>query len=539
MKQFMSLLKLELVNILGLNVLRHTRDPREKRKKRIMLIVILAVIGVILVGYMAAYAYMLTTVNLAHRIPLFHSIVAMVLFLMYGSWRARGIIFRESDLDLCSSLPVSGNAIAAARFVRLYVGNFLIGIGMLVPGLVICGVSTGAGAMFYLGIPLACIVLPILPSALAAWFGIAVSAIVARNRHKVLTEVTLAIVVVVGMMVLSMVMSSKMPSMSGATEANDEITAKVTSMIDTVLTKAERTIPPLRNLATAILEGNLLRLLVFGLIAAAFLVLSAWIIGRFFFGISRRLYATRDHREFRLSEMKRESVMRALLRKESARYFSSGIYVSNTIIGPVMAVLFAVALAFFDVNKLVSNAGSLPFTVHAEAAIPYLISMMFVLVTIASTSLSMEGKHWWISLSLPVTTRDVMGAKLLFNLIFAAPFYAVAEIVMLFTVRATFLERLWILVIPAVMIVFSVVYGLFVNTKFPKFQWENAAEVVKQSASVALGMVAVFAALIPGGAAAIAPASLTNVIDLSVVLIVSVVTVLLYRAIMATRLERL
>lgn len=539
MKQFMSLLKLELVNILGLNVLRHTRDPREKRKKRIMLIVILAVIGVILVGYMAAYAYMLTTVNLAHRIPLFHSIVAMVLFLMYGSWRARGIIFRESDLDLCSSLPVSGNAIAAARFVRLYVGNLLIGIGMLVPGFVICGVSTGAGAMFYLGIPLACIVLPILPSALAAWFGIAVSAIVAHNRHKVLTEVTLAIVVVVGMMVLSMVMSSKMPSMSGATEANDEITAKVTSMIDTVLTKAERTIPPLRGLAAAILEGNLLRLLVFGLIAAVFLVLSAWIIGRFFFGISRRLYATRDHREFRLSEMKRESVMRALLRKESARYFSSGIYVSNTIIGPVMAVLFAVALAFFDVNKLVSNAGSLPFTVHAEAAIPYLISMMFVLVTISSTSLSMEGKHWWISLSLPLTTRDVMGAKIVFNLVFVAPFYAVAEIAMLFTVRATFLERLWILVIPAVMIVFSVVYGLFVNTKFPKFQWENAAEVVKQSASVALGMIAVFAALIPGGAVAIAPASLTNVIDLSVVLIVSVVTVLLYRAILGTRLERL
>lgn len=539
MKQFMSLLKLELVNILGLNVLRHTRDPREKRKKRIMLIVILAVIGVILVGYMAAYAYMLTTVNLAHRIPLFHSIVAMVLFLMYGSWRARGIIFRESDLDLCSSLPVSGNAITAARFVRLYVGNLLIGIGMLVPGLVICGVSTGAGAMFYLGIPLACIVLPILPSALAAWFGIAVSAIVARNRHKVLTEVTLAIVVVVGMMVLSMVMSSKMPSMSGATETNDEITAKVTSMIDNVLTKAERTIPPLRGLAAAILEGNLLRLLVYGLITAAFLVLSAWIIGRSFFGISRRLYATRDHREFRLSEMKRESVMRALLRKESARYFSSGIYVSNTIIGPVMAVLFAVAFAFFDVNKLVSNAGSLPFTVHAEAAIPYLISMMFVLVTISSTSLSMEGKYWWISLSLPLTTRDVMGAKIMFNLVFVAPFYAVAEIAMLFTVRATFLERLWILVIPAVMIVFSVVYGLFVNTKFPKFQWENAAEVVKQSASVALGMIAVFAALIPGGAAAIAPTSFTNVIDLAVVLIVSVVTVLLYRAIMATRMERL
>ena len=151
----------------------------------------------------------------------------------------------------------------------------------------------------------------------------------------------------------------------------------------------------------------------------------------------------------------------------------------------------------------------------------------------------MEGKHWWISLSLPLTTRDVMGAKIMFNLIFVAPFYAVAEIAMLFTVRATFLERLWILVIPAVMIVFSVVYGLFVNTKFPKFQWENAAEVVKQSASVALGMIAVFAALIPGGAAAIAPASLTNVIDLAVVLIVSVVTVLLYRAIMATRMERL
>jgi ABC-2 type transport system permease protein len=58
---------------------------------------------------------------------------------------------------------------------------------------------------------------------------------------------------------------------------------------------------------------------------------------------------------------------------------------------------------------------------------------------------------------------------------------------MLITVRPSIALGLLYLIVPYAYLFFSAVWGLFINIKFPMFDWENDAQVVKQSTAVLLG----------------------------------------------------
>ena len=103
-----------------------------------------------------------------------------------------------------------------------------------------------------------------------------------------------------------------------------------------------------------------------------------------------------------------------------------------------------------------------------------------------------------------------------------------SEVILFFTVRATLMERLWLIMIPALYLVFSATFGLFINLKFPKFQWNSHAEVVKQSAACGLSMLAMFTALLPIFLICLAPAEMTNLANLLVMLLLGLATFLLY-----------
>ena len=134
---------------------------------------------------------------------------------------------------------------------------------------------------------------------------------------------------------------------------------------------------------------------------------------------------------------------------------------------------------------------------------------------------------------------DIINAKILFNILVFAPFYVLSEIILLFTVRTTVLQRLWILIVPLVYLVFATVWGMCTNLRFPKFRWETEAEVVKQSASVALGMLALVFAILPGVGALMLPELFGNLLTAATVVAVVVAAVLLYRRIQSADLLRL
>ncbi|MBQ9872373.1 MAG: hypothetical protein IJM27_10655 [Eubacterium sp.] len=506
MKGFQSLVRLELVNLFGLNTYRYTKDPKEKKKK-LALLITLGFVGVVLMGYAGVTAYALADFGLADKIPMLFALLAFVLQLGLGAMKAKSLIYREKDLELLTALPIRGTQVAAARMVRLYVDGLILTTLVMLPSMILCGIYTDAGALFYVGILPALLILPILPVAISAWVGILFAAIISRFRHKVLAEVILVVIMMVGMFAVA--------------AARDALQSLKSSF------------PPARILGEGLQKPDIMVLLIYLLISLSIFGVTVFIIGRNFFSISEKLRTVTRHREYQLEHLAEQSVMKALVKKEAAGYFSSGIYVANTIVGPVLAIGISVAMAFIDLSK--------PFAdmqlIHADAILPYLVGGFFSMMSISSCSISMEGKNWWIPRSLPISTKEILGAKALFNMIFLAPVYGLMEVILLFTVRANLADRLWLILIPLVGIPFAVLFGLFLNLKFPKFHWENATEVVKQSAASGLSLLGGFVMILPGMGAMLLPEGYRHILNPVVLLLIAGLTWLLYRKVMNYPLE--
>jgi|GEM_PF-473740 hypothetical protein len=548
MNSFLTIWKSEMVNYAGLNVYRHTKDPSD-RKRRTALLCVFVFLFVVAVGYIAGASFAFEEFGIGRVIPMLYPALAMMIAFMIGVLKARGNLYRVRDRELLSSLPIRSMPVAAARLMKMYVDGLIAAVIVIVPSFLVYGIAEHAGATFWLMIVPAILILPILPGALAAWVGIAFAALIARVRHKVLAEVLLAVIVVVGMMALSFaVTGSSTVNMNlgaitqdqgGDKLSQKEMNDRVAKQAAETLEKLEAKTPFVKTWGSWFSGKKPAGLLILATVSLAALLITAFVIGRNLFAISGRLAPVTMHRDYKMTALQSHSVLEALVRKEAGRYFSSGLYVSNTIIGPVLAVVLAVVMAVFGPEELIRKIGNLPVAMHPTAALPFLLSVPFCMMTVTSSSISAEGKNWWITKSLPIATGDILNAKLLFNLLLFAPFYLVAELVLLFTVRVGVMQRLWLLVVPLVYIVFAVVLGLFLNLRFPKFKWENEAEVVKQSAAVALGILSVFTALIPTAGLLMLPDGPADLVTAVVVAVVAAATVLLYHRIMNTDLLRL
>ncbi|MDO5846012.1 MAG: hypothetical protein Q4Q04_03715, partial [Methanocorpusculum sp.] len=123
--------------------------------------------------------------------------------------------------------------------------------------------------------------------------------------------------------------------------------------------------------------------------------------------------------------------------------------------------------------------------------------VMALICAISSTtacSVSMEGKHWWIVQSAPVSAKKIFDSKILVNLTVAFPFYAVSVILLAASIQMSAAGCLLLIILPVVYILFTAVLGLFVNLRLPMMEWESEVRVVKQSGSVMITMLAGIAA---------------------------------------------
>lgn len=536
MKHFLTLTKLELVNLFGINLWRYGKDPADKKRRATLLavIVVLIAIGMFYFGA-TAYAYVL--LNASDRILMSLGLIVVAFTLFFNAFRAKSSLYREKDRELLASLPLRSLPIVLARLLRIYLEGLLVTLVILLPGIVVYFIYVGFSLSFCLTALLAILFLPVLPTALAAWIGILFAAIIARNRHKVLTEVLLMLIILVVTFALPLIItgsaSSSEPteyfsqiSPSGSNYSG-EVTAQLSAQVASAFESAEKS-SPLFKAWDGLFRGNLSDLLLYGLASLLILLLTALVIGKNFFTISGKLIQGTSHHDYQLASLRNASLMNALVRKEAGRYFSSGIYVTNTIVGPIFAVAFAIALGFFSMEEILQTTLQLPINLNLQAALPYILGMFFCIMSISASSVSMEGNTLWQVKCLPISPRDLCNAKLLFSLLVMGPFYVLSEVILLFTVRATLMERLWLIMIPALYLVFSATFGLFINLKLPKFQWNSHAEVVKQSAACGLSMLAMFTALLPIFLICLAPAEMTNLANLLVMLLLGLATFLLY-----------
>jgi ABC-2 type transport system permease protein len=170
-------------------------------------------------------------------------------------------------------------------------------------------------------------------------------------------------------------------------------------------------------------------------------------------------------------------------------------------------------------------------------ALPFVLGWIVSMGTTTSSSISMEGKSIWIIKSLPVSARDWFASKLMVTLMLAVPCVLVASTLIVVGLRQSLADAIWLYLVPLGYAAAFGVFGLWLNIRMPRLDWQSEAEVVKQGGAT---MVCVFAGMGAGfGPAILAGLTGSPLVPPVTFAVLIVLTLLMWRSLVTDGERRL
>ena len=516
-KQTCLLAGVQLRNLWGWNQIVYGKDVKKKRRL-ILMMVSFIIIGVMFAFYSAISSYGMIVIGVGRLVPAALFSIISIIILFFSMFKAGSIIFEVKTYETMITLPVSPAAIVLSRFANMYIQNLLMGFVFMLPAAVVYLILLQPSVTFYIGMLVGTILMPLIPMALATVVGGIIVAISSRMKHKNL----IAIILSMGITIAILVGTMALPNAG----TNIELTEDVLLDIGVMVEQQIYGIYPVSKLFTeAVVDGNWISLLSFTVLNLGIFGILVALVQWKFVAICNALYSKAGGEKYEMQELTQKKVIGALYTKELARYFSSSIYVLNTAIGYVMVILLAIGILVYGLDNLEVSMG---MTGILTKALPFVLVFCIGISSTTNCSISMEGKQWWLTKSLPVSTKDVFDAKMLVNLTIAIPSYVITIILLFIAIKPSFIEGLWYLLIPLVYILFSTVVGITINCKMPLLNWEAETEAVKQGGSTFIAMlVNFFFGLLPAILIFVLP-SFTNLVFGGTVVVMFILVVYLY-----------
>lgn len=518
-KQIWRLSKLQMYNLFGINEFRHTKD-KSKRRRFVLMAVAWSMVILMLVSYVVGLSYGLIKLGMGEVLPMYLYAVVSIIMLIFTFFKAGSVLFFMKGYEMLVTLPMSKAAIVVSRFMTMYTSNLLLSCLVMIPGVMVYGIMETPSIVFYIIYVIGMVFLPLLPLTIASIIGAAITAVSSRMRRKSMAQALLTILLVVAILGVTMLLPSEEKSISM------DMLKNMAKMIEEQIGMLY---PPALWFNNAVF-GELGYIMGFLGIPLAIFVIFVAVLQKYFQGICTLLNGVSAKNNYKLETMKSQSVVKALWRKELKRYFASSIYVTNTIIGYVLAVVAAVALFALGTEKIEELLGISGIQSVLEMVLPFVYAVMMSMATMTSCSISMEGKNFWILQTLPLGSRDVYFAKILANLTVAAPFYVVSVIMGCLLVKSDIVECIWMVIISACYIVYTAVLGITVNIAFPSFNWDNEVQVVKQSAATLVSMIAgMLSGIVPAVVMVLVGEDKANITRFIIVVVLIIVTLALYK----------
>ncbi len=480
MREFFLLLKYDL--------LRLVRGGKKKTQGAKIAItgVILLIVALSIVGMSALYTALFASILPEDKKHLSLSLIAFVYCLMYlmSTVGTSKILFGANDYDFLSSLPIKSQTVILSKLAYVYIIGLGSSILCFLPASVTYMLVCKSGAITLLNALLLLPFIPLVPLCLGLIIGTLVNILMSKVKRKS----------IVGIIFSALFLIVYFYFMFGVNEdASDE-------QMSNMLVNAKLLTP--FNLISKGIGGNYLYILLFDL--ASLLLSFAYVapLGKYYKKINGIITSKQRGRGVDLSKQTDSSVLKTLLKKEIKVYFSNSAIIMNSIIGPVMAILFGVV---FNVKGGVNGLIGADFegevdlneiTDMAKIFIPYIPFFFIGISTFAAFSVSLEGKNLWIIKSLPINATDWLNAKLILNLIITLPAGVISVILFGIGCRLLWYDILIAVCIISIYSLLGGLLGLAVNLKFNNFNWTNPAEVVKRGASATICMlVGTFAAI--------------------------------------------
>lgn len=472
--KWLLLTKIQLTEFFGINKLRHSDDARVKRRVAGAAVVFVLAAAVILF-YVVLTAIAFARMGMNDCLPSLAVAFAAITVFIFGLLKGGNTLFATKDYDAVMSLPVKKRDVIVSRLVCTYIAELLFCAIFIIPVSVVYFIylPQGLNAADLFTIFAAFLFTPLLPMILSVAIGTVLAALTAKFRYKSLAQAILAILLFIGLMAASFALSY-----SSASDAANPA-ADMNSVFDLIV----RNIYPPALFVLYTMQGKVWGIFAFIGISVAAAAVFVFVISAFYAKINARLTAGVSKGKFKIGSVRTASSFSALLKKECKRLFTSPAYLMNGAAGSAMLLVFTILMLISDpIGTIVGAAAqegvALPSVGYAAAA----MCMLFAGMTLASAaSLSMEGKSRWIMFSLPVSARKIFMAKAVVNFILAVPTAIFFSAVACVQAEADVFTWILSLAAPIAFAAFISVAGVFLNYKFPKYEWTNERAALKNS----------------------------------------------------------
>lgn len=475
LKDCMRVLSVQLLNFFNWNELRYTKDQK-KRNNAILLGASFVILGIVLIGYIVGLSYSLTIMGLSDLIPAYMLAITSILILFFTILKASGVIFSTKDYEMLMSFPLKPAAVIASRFLSMYIGNVVFSCITMIPSAIVYIIYAKPSVLTYMVLGLSIFVIPLIPMTIASTIGAVITAVSARMKYKNLVSIVLYIGMFIGFFALSF--------------TSNAMDMQQFEDISVMISDSMNSIYPLTTMFTkAVVELSVSAMIQFVGISLMVFIVFVILVGRNYTWIMSGLQSRYTKGNYVLKEAMVATPVRAFYQKEWKRYWSSSLYVMNTAVGFVMLIGVALALFIMGPEKMEEMLQIPDISEMIAGCAPLAIAVLVSITSTTVSSISLEGKQWWIPMSLPIPTKVVFDSKILVNLTLSLPSCLIASTLVACTIPFTVLGYGLLYVTPVVYSIFAAVVGLTVNARIPHFNWDNEAVVIKQSGAAFVSLV--------------------------------------------------
>ena len=418
-----------------------------------------------------------------HVMVSFLAMYSLTLPIMMTLFRASGTLFFYKDYDIVAPLPIKSRTIFSAKLTMMlgwmYAMNLILVLPMLFSYFYFLGFDF-VGLIIYL---IVSIIFPLIPIAVMTIFSLGIGYLATKFSFGKILQIILLFGVFIGIMLLQF-------------NINSTTVNPLTGQID-VVAGLKDYYPLIGWFEDAVYNHDLLSLLYLVLSHLGFFVL-------FIFGVEKLSTKINQHgitkhviHKVKQNKIAQQSVTRILIRKEFNKFFSIPIYALNAGFGIVLLAILAIASQFYDISDILSSFEMA--NIQPSTGITIIIGFVIALAYTPAITLSLEGKNFWILKSLPIKAEKVMFSKVYFNIILVLPVLIISIILFGISLQMTFIEVILMMLVSSTLLALVSCADAVVNLYFPKMHYKNDVEIVKQSLSAIIGMLAGFLLVVING----------------------------------------
>lgn len=498
MNKLNSLIKVDLKNTYSLS----SFITSIKNKKNFWMTLI---IGISLLSLLPSYYFMIRGLELFYdaffqigqgsyllQIGIFAS--QMMVF-VFGILYVMSKFYFATDLNQLVPLPIKPSYIIGSKFVTLMFSEYLTSLPVILPFVIIYGMRSGEGILYWIYSLVLILTLPIIPLVIASLLVMVFMKYTNIGGKKDLIRTVAAVLFII--IAIWFQLTIQRIAMNSV-ELGDEFFISLARDSQFLVKRLGIVFPPSMwvtlSLANSQSMSGLFYLVLFLGVSAVSILLMIYLSETIFFdGLIGNIEVVASKGKNKIKDMgKSVSVTKpylALAKKELIMLFKTPVYLLNSIGGVIIVPIILVMSLATGEESMEPLINLLDIYPHFLTLVAIgMVVLLGILNSIGSTTFSREGKNLWIQRVLPIKASDQIIGRVLSSLSVQLIGIIVLIPAIFFIKRISIVDILLIIVIGLLGSIPMTQIGMVIDIARPMLIWDNPQRAMKQNFNVLISM---------------------------------------------------